>query len=134
MSLFWDQIFRTFRHICVIEVSSMFRHHRPMMPLPPTSSHDRLVRIWCRLVKFTLIAVALSATAQAQELPENHPFTHLFTADSDPFALVSTGVSEDASILPAQAGLDLQAQKPPEPSHTGFKALVIETGRDFKAY
>ena len=29
---------------------------------------------------------------------------------------------------------DPQAAKPPEPEHTGFKALVVETGRDFKAF
>jgi len=27
-----------------------------------------------------------------------------------------------------------QAQKPPEPEHTGFKALVFETAKDFNAY
>jgi membrane-associated phospholipid phosphatase len=27
-----------------------------------------------------------------------------------------------------------QAAKPPEPTHTGFKALFVETGRDFKAF
>jgi len=31
-------------------------------------------------------------------------------------------------------GQDPQAAKPPEPEHTGFKALVVETGRDFKAF
>ena len=31
-------------------------------------------------------------------------------------------------------GQDPQAATPPEPSHTGFKALFVETGRDFKAF
>jgi PAP2 superfamily len=47
----------------------------------------------------------------------------LFEPDFDAFAV-------DASTI----DFDIQTQKPPEPHHTGFQALAIETARDFGAF
>jgi membrane-associated phospholipid phosphatase len=41
---------------------------------------------------------------------------------------------EGASLRLPVFALHQSAEQPPEPTHTGFKALVFETGRDFKAF
>ena len=75
---------------------------------------------------FVLRVTLVAAPPNAQER-ERDPFAQLFRADADPFA--TTKVDLPPLELAVQG-----AQKPPEPTHTGFKALVVETGRDFMAY
>ena len=40
----------------------------------------------------------------------------------------------ESLILPSSLARNLQAQKPPEPEHTGFSSLFRKTGSDFKAF
>jgi hypothetical protein len=49
--------------------------------------------------------------------------TPLFEPDFDAF-----------STNPSAVDLDIQTQKPPEPQHTGFQALVRSTANDFVAF
>jgi membrane-associated phospholipid phosphatase len=65
----------------------------------------------------SLFTVATSATAQ--DLPEPEP--------------VVTAVPLVGWLQP-RLDQPPTAPKPPEPTHTGFKALFVETGRDFKAF
>ena len=70
------------------------------------------------------------------------PFDHLFAADddlaADANALEWLPIGPETVTGPMLAalrqGVTVQVQKPDEPTHTGFKALVVETGRDFNAY
>jgi hypothetical protein len=76
------------------------------------------------------------------------PFGRLFVPDSEWLLmmkstshdrLVADGTSFVVSSFPVQSILranlqGVEAQKPAEPTHTGFKALVFETAGDFKAY
>lgn len=56
------------------------------------------------------------------------PFRNLFVTDGDStFAIKSTSF-ERLTVDPSQT------QKPPEPTHTGFTALLFETASDFNAY
>ena len=56
------------------------------------------------------------------------PFSDLFASDADSLVTVTPIPSEWLTVDPSQT------QKPPEPTHTGFKALLFETGSDFAAY
>jgi hypothetical protein len=65
---------------------------------------------------FIVLGIAVSAAAQDSAFhPSNEVFESAFGTD-------------------ASAELQPTAPPPAEPRHTGFKALVIETGRDFKAF
>ena len=77
-------------------------------------------------ISIALAAILLAATAEARAQEEGGPlagpFRQLFEADSPRRAALRA------------EGNSFQAQEPPEPAHTGFKALVFETGSDFNAY
>ena len=95
------------------------------------------------------------ATEPAVLLPHlNSPrsFTGLFGAERDarrrvrpdlallfPIDDLAPGLSGEAIAVPRASVFGLRfapqsTQQPPEPRHTGFKALVFETGGDFKAF
>ena len=84
--------------------------------------------------------------------PTTRSFTGLFGAESDarsrarPDSAPLFSIDDLAPGLPSEAIAVPRAsvsgfrfapqstQQPPEPHHTGFKALVFETGGDFKAF
>ena len=84
--------------------------------------------------------IIIAAPAHAQDLSgfqfaDGPPHDRLALPQIDWAALADGG---DALIfvpapLPDFSALQ-PAAPPPEPAHTGFKALLIETGRDFKAF
>lgn len=63
------------------------------------------------------------------------PRARLSSPSIDSLAMAPS--ADEASALPLPAAPVLisqpQEEKPPEPGHTGFKALIFETGSDFKA-
>jgi hypothetical protein len=61
-----------------------------------------------------------------------HPHD-LFPLHRIDWADVSPRVETSAPGLPAFSGQQ-PGQTPPPPEHTGFKALLVETGRDYKAF
>ena len=78
-----------------------------------------------------LVLSATPAAAQDQgSIPQSDQLetAHVFQGLFDPS---NEGVDPPALALASapQAG-----QEPPQPGHTGFKALAIETGRDFRAF
>src|SRR5580765_1577353 len=90
------------------------------------------------LLCFVLTAVSAAAQDQATD-----PGNAASGADSAPLFLVddlAPGLSSSEAIAVPRASISgfrftpQSAQPPPEPRHTGFKALVFETGDDFKAF
>lgn len=78
------------------------------------------------LISIAVAAIVLAAPLEARAQEEGDllrgPFRQLFEADPPLRAALRAEVDS------------FQAQEPSEPAHTGFKALVFETGSDFKAY
>lgn len=76
------------------------------------------------------------------------PYRHLFVTDADSPLVVkpkshdqptvnADHVGVESSPLPSILRTSLhgaQPQTPPEPAHTGFRALIFETASDFNAY
>jgi hypothetical protein len=90
----------------------------------------------CLLLGFILV----TAPGSAQDLPgfesaEGPPRDHISLPRIDWVALAD---GDEALVFSPAPPPDFSAQPPaappPEPAHTGFKALAIETGRDFKAF
>jgi membrane-associated phospholipid phosphatase len=91
-------------------------------------------------VGLLLALVICAAPAEAQDLPgpqlvgtadgtELLPRAVLRVTDRKPFAGIF-----DAKLDVLDSSTQQPAQTHPEPSHTGFKALLFETGSDFKAF
>ncbi len=85
---------------------------------------------------FTAFVVLLSCVAPALATAEpdgavtgigQRSYRTLFEPDLD-------ALSTDFSLDPSTIDFDIQAQKPPEPVHTGFQALVRDTANDFAAF
>ena len=79
---------------------------------------NAMFRRWSLAAWFLFIVLGTAASAAAQD--------SIFHPSNDVFA---SALGTDAS-----AELQPTAAPPAEPQHTGFKALVVETGRDFKAF
>jgi hypothetical protein len=78
---------------------------------------------------FLLLGLILvAAPARAQELPG----MRLSLPQIDWEAIAPE--DDDALAVPRDGDPGLQPAAAPEPEHTGFKALLVETGRDFKAF
>ena len=105
------------------------------------SSLRRIPLIEVIRVLFALAILAIGAPANvcaeetesaqlvnAGRLASKDPFRNLFVTDGDStFAIKSTSF-EWLTVDPSHT------QKPPEPTHTGFTALLFETASDFNAY
>jgi membrane-associated phospholipid phosphatase len=93
-----------------------------------------------RLLALSLGLIALAAPAGAQNPPADGPAAVQAESISLPEPAVRWLPSDaDAIAIPRDFSgnaLDINqpAPTPAEPEHTGFKALAIETGRDFKAF
>ena len=106
------------------------RHIQLMTALPVVGRFYR--RVVCCVLLLCLVVVARPAAAQevprgALELPQIDwvALAAGDDADSGPFALVPA--FDELAIAQTPAS-------PPEPAHTGFKALVIETAKDYRAF
>ena len=96
----------------------------------------RLVRCVCTVLAVATVVVATPFEVRAQEWKAPLATSDapgegsLFDTKRAPFGV-------DASPAPSVLGASVQgaqAQKPAEPAHTGFKALIFETASDFDAY
>jgi membrane-associated phospholipid phosphatase len=101
------------------------------MTIAPTMTHGMSTvkkgRQACAAALLGLIVIAGPATAQERHDFSMPPIDWLaLAADSEATPIVPAGVP---SSLFQQT-----AAPPPEPTHTGFKALVFETASDFKAF
>ena len=101
---------------------------------PFTFRYVRLIRSALTTLVLAAIATAAAAPANAQELMGKDAYTNLFTTDADRVVAVSAAGLEAAEPRPLFDSALQAAQRPPEPTHTGFKALVLDTASDFKAY
>jgi membrane-associated phospholipid phosphatase len=96
------------------------------------------LRISVSFLLLPFLLVLVSGTARAQEQASNEA-----AEDAAQTAVLPTWIdwpSVDGTAPanwwtgPSSLALELQAEKPPQPMHTGFKALAIETGKDFSAF
>jgi membrane-associated phospholipid phosphatase len=76
------------------------------------------------------------------------PYRNLFVADADSPLVIKPKLHDQPTVNQDHVGVEssplpsllrtslqgAQAQTPPEPAHTGFKALIFETASDFNAY
>src|SRR4030095_982311 len=136
------------------------RHHRQMMVFGPCARLQSLKRS-CAVLALSLllglIGVATSADAQGSSttaldaiasvpapefrIGERNPSHSLFTVDPGLFQPATVEELRSAQTFTIR-GEDESAsgltqpteQKPPEPKHTGFKALLFETASDFNSF
>jgi membrane-associated phospholipid phosphatase len=137
------------------------RYHRQMMAWH--SLRARLVTSVCALIALAVMGLADPGTVHAQGLLRSagpldanafasaglfadrearDPFDNLFVADNDLAAdanglewlTIAPETIPDPMLAAVRQGVQVQVQKPDEATHTGFKALVVETGRDFNSY
>jgi membrane-associated phospholipid phosphatase len=87
-----------------------------------------LTRVATRCVAICVIAVAASTVAYADS-----PSEALTPIGRDAYARLF-GAAPSVFELPAIEEFSFQQQKPPEPHHTGFQALVRSTASDFKTF
>ena len=114
-----------------------------------TSSCRDRSRYLCRKSKcavarpfaLALVLIALAAPARAQDPPPDSPAAEPVESVTLPRPVVqwlAAAADADGIAVPptfdGSLGVQQPAQLPPEQEHTGFKALVVETGRDFKAF
>jgi PAP2 superfamily len=89
-----------------------------------------------------LVLIAFAAAGASPAAAGERQQTPLFGSDAAPVSSVIGTSSFEGLFAPALDSLtpalsfdrDYQTQKPPEPEHTGFSALVRKTGGDFKAF
>lgn len=96
-------------------------------------------RLYLALVLVTIFGIDARAQTYSPVTESDHEASSppaLFAPSREPFDALFTQPTgappspDRASLAVAQAA----AQPHPEPAHTGFAALAIETGRDFKAF
>jgi len=88
------------------------------------------------ILPFLLLVVTGTASAQEQASDEAADDVAQTALVLSGIERPSAGVSATANwwAAPPLLAFELQEEKPPQPAHTGFKALAIETGKDFYAF
>src|SRR5436190_11731647 len=87
-------------------------------------------RSWIRLIKctFSVFGLAILILAPAAEVYGQE-------VEGEPAVVfVLVGLDDPPQSSPIFDLQGPQAQKPPPPAHTGFKALLFETANDFSLY
>jgi len=87
------------------------------------------------IVLFFLVLVPGTAGAQdqASDVTDDVTQTALLLSGIE-WSSVDASATANAWAGPLLLAFEEEAEKPPQPAHTGFKALAIETGKDFYAF
>jgi PAP2 superfamily len=134
----------------VIEPSSRISDIQGLIGSRPNTAAHRPKGL-SELAALLLWLIGIAGAASAQELPSIQlpevgepaevtasaalPADALLLPRIDWLALAADDEApEDISLRLPVLAFHQPAERPPEPTHTGFKALVFETGRDFNAF
>ena len=95
------------------------------MPSPAPRSWIRLIKCSSGIVVLAILLLASAADVYGQAVEGDSVVVFDLVGLDGPTDPLSSSLTFDQ---------ETQAQKPPPPAHTGFKALLIETANDFSLY